>query len=321
MKKKLFLIVLVSFFFCETRLSCAAEYVGVKNFNYNVSNASVTVDSTPVFTMLRLSFSGAYVVTGCQGNVERKGAYGYRSIWIGDPVTDDGKRLTINIPLGTQMKFNNRYFSVQRTKRVFKNGSAGTLAVLGPYLPNMNRCDDIGRTYVTNISFSADIAGAISAGKQNLTFSIGYNEPFYMDKNAYGDIENSDSLISSMQVNSSSFTADIPGYCAASTFSSTDLEINHGTIDISKINGNEKNVSITYLCNTRTLPKISFLNSSNPFVDVRLCDGVKSRLTASTTPEGNYAFRTTFTSTLSRDNNSTCSGAFSGSTVVSINYD
>lgn len=106
--------------------------------------------------------------TSCQGgNIENYGKYGFRSIWIGDPVTDDGTRLTINIPVGAQMRFDGGTFTVQRAKRTIKDGYMGTWAVMGPYVLGINHCRDVGKSYPANISFEADIASAITAVTQN----------------------------------------------------------------------------------------------------------------------------------------------------------
>lgn len=275
-------------FLCFLHISCAysAGYVGVKNFSFNINNVSAGINSSPTLTRAKISLTGVYTTTGCQGNIEQDGKYGFRSIWIGDPITDDGTRLTINIPVGTQMYFNDRNFTVQRVKRIIKDGHMGTWAVMGLYLTNMNNCGDVGASYSTRITFEADISSAISAGTQNLTFYAGYNEPFYSVADAYDDIINRTSIISSTMLSSLKTFVNVPGYCAASTFSSESLEIDHGVMNVANVNGNERHASITYICNTSNLPKVSFSGTSDSFVDVKLCDGVKSRLAQKTVSEG-----------------------------------
>lgn len=109
----------------------------------------------------------------------------------------------------------------------------------------------------------------------------------YSITNPYDDILNITSILSSTNISSFKAIVNVPGYCAASTFSSKLLEIDHGSMNVVNVSGNKKDASITYVCNTTNFPKVSFLGTSDSFVDVKLCDGIKSRLTQKTVSEGN----------------------------------
>lgn len=321
MKGKLFFMSLIFFGLFISCESCLAGYTGVKLFSLNMSNIGASITSSPTLTRMKISISGVYTVTGLQGYTDK---YLYRSIWISDPIADDGTLLTINIPEGTQMRFDGRNFTVQKVKRIIKDGHAGTWAVMREFTNGGvggGTVGDIGHSYSVNITFEADVASAITAGSRNFTFYVGYNEPFYSTVDPYDDILSRTNILSSTNISPVKAIIDVPGYCAESTFSSKELGIDHGSMNVANVNGNEKDTSITYECNTPNLPKVSFLGTSDSFVDVKLCDGIKSRLMQKTVSEGKYKFKTTFSSVLSRESSSDCSGAFSGSAVVSITYD
>ncbi len=308
-----------------------AVYTGKKLFSTAINSVTSEVVLSPSRTTVKINLGGSYTTLSCVSYAPGGGlsSWWYHIIWISDPVTENGDQLTLKFPLGQAISLRNMNFSIMATKRLTKNGKVGTVAILGPSreVPDssefdyLGQCDDKGRIYPMQLSIEADIGSALPAGKHTLNFLMGYEEHFFTNSNAYGDVAAMNDLLATALIGSISHNVSIPGYCAASTFSPSYLEINHGSLNVTEVNGNEKSASVTYICNTEGLPKVSFIGTTGSAVEVNLCDGVTSNLKQVTTSRGNYGFQTTFTSTLSRNIGSTCSGQFSGSTVASITYD
>lgn len=109
---------------------------------------------------------------------------------------------------------------------------------------------------------------------------------------------------------------DIASYCTDIT--TQPLLLEHGNIDMNKINNHSVSKSISYKCNTTTiLPKVT-LSASN----IDICTGVVSNVTSNTEfTEGRFGIKTTFKSTLKESGNidSSCAGAFEKSLIATIN--
>ena len=283
-----------------------------------VSNATATISND----IITVTGNGTYIGDRCTQGTAPAPGWLYRVLWFGD-ININGQILQPNINAGNTFQFDLGPKNVAMSKPLTKNGINGIVAVFGPPDDGGSRYQDCNWSFSTHpisLSYTLTPGNAVPAGVYNVLLPIAYEEYYYSNNNSYSSAINEPGLITTAPTSMISGNLTVNGYCAGGSFNPGTLVIDHGSLTAQTVNGDTKTGTISYQCNTDTLPVIRFSGTSNSFSDISLCNGVSSHLTYNTVTDSKFQFTTTFTSELSRTPQSTCSGAFSGSTVVYVTY-
>lgn len=289
----------------------AANYNGTLGSQIVPTLAQVIIDNKDGEGTLRLkgasyTIQSFYTIQG----------YAHTVIFISDMIVGNKTLEILPVP-GTNV--NGR--SIVKAERFTWKGNSGVLFWFAPtgvwYTPQTSA--QPGQVYDIDLILKVRATTAIQAGVSSSTIKIGSEEYFSdsLDSNVLQNL----SFGGASNLTSSTVGVTAIGYCTSGNDYNPTIVLDHGLMSANNIDGNSKNATFSFECNTTALPKVYFQSTMSNQTDILLCDGVKSSLSANTITESEFKFKTTFNSTLHRTGGEICSGKFSGSTVATISFD